>query len=436
MNVRKGLETWWLNPLAVLAVATLPFIVSAHLLSESSYRDLWKTQKHLNETSAVMTLATLAAFAFGYALSLLGRRRQPEGQALARCIDTEGLFKLFLISAALSIFGYLAWTGVLVRNVGLSVLFATLKADSGASYAIREAGSTVPGITTMTQFGMAAVILGGSLLRTGRYRIVQVILACLILLSILRAFIWSERLAAIELLVPLGVLALARPGRKFGRRMRVICCLAPFLAGAGLYLYFTAFEFFRSWSATYAVGDLSIWAFAWTRLAGYYITALNNGMLMYSELGRLPLPYYVLEWFWKLPGLSILMPYEQITGLDFSSQGEILKTMANPEFTNPSGIFPYFLDFGSAAYLFWICCGAFAGFSYQAFRRQRLGGLLSYPFLFVGLLELSRVPYLTTSRALPTWGFLIISYVLLRTRDGTGERSLPLPSPERAEAPR
>src|SRR5439155_24542409 len=101
-----------------------------------------------------------------------------------------------------------------------------------------------------------------------------------------------------------------------------------------------------------------------------------------------------------------------------------LKTMANPEFTNPSGIFPYFLDFGSAAYLFWVGCGAFAGFAYQAFRWQRLAGLLCYPFVFVGLLELSRVPYLTTSRALPTCGFLIISYVLLKTRDGTGERTV------------
>jgi hypothetical protein len=95
--------------------------------------------------------------------------------------------------------------------------------------------------------------------------------------------------------------------------------------------------------------------------------------------------------------------------------------MANPEFSNPSGIFPYFLDFGIAAYLFWICCGIFAGFAYQAFRRQSLGGLLFYPFLFVGLMEVCRVPYLTAARALPTWSFLAVSYFLLKTRSARAD---------------
>ncbi|MBA3961439.1 MAG: hypothetical protein H0X40_06010 [Chthoniobacterales bacterium] len=412
MKVKANRETWWLHPVTAVFLATVPFIVSAHLLPESSYLELWKAQKHLNGVSLGLTLVTLLMFALGYALSLASR----PSQSPAPLIERKHLAPLFLLSAALAIAGYLIWLVLLLRDVGASTLMATFHADSGANYAIREAGSTIPGVTTMTQFGIAAVILGGLLIRTGQNRRpVLVILFVLILLSVLRAFIWSERLAVIELIIPLGLMTL-KPELRPGSRFRLTYTLAPFLGAAALYLYFTGFEFFRSWSATYAAGEVSLWSFAWTRLAGYYITALNNGMLMYSELGRLPLPYYTLEWLWKLPGVSYLLPYDQVTGVSLGAQGDILRVMANPEFTNPSGIFPYFLDFGPAAYLFWVFCGAAAGFAYRAFREERLAGLLFYPFLFVGLIELGRVPYLTSGRAFPAWIFLFLSYFLLKGR--------------------
>jgi hypothetical protein len=48
---------------------------------------------------------------------------------------------------------------------------------------------------------------------------------------------------------------------------------------------------------------------------------------------------------------------------------------------------------------------------YRGFKRGYLGGLLLYPYFFVGLLEAPRLLYWTLGREFPTWLFLIVTLI-------------------------
>jgi len=74
-------------------------------------------------------------------------------------------------------------------------------------------------------------------------------------LAILRAFVNSERFALIELAVPFFVAGVALRyigSTRVGWVTRTVMVLAPLLGVSALYLLFTGFEYFRSWSNYYA----------------------------------------------------------------------------------------------------------------------------------------------------------------------------------------
>ena len=69
----------------------------------------------------------------------------------------------------------------------------------------------MPGVTTCTQFGIAAVVLGCLIGSSVGWRLVRGKLVILFLLALVRALLYSERLAFLELAIPLLVLYFAEP---------------------------------------------------------------------------------------------------------------------------------------------------------------------------------------------------------------------------------
>jgi hypothetical protein len=76
------------------------------------------------------------------------------------------------------------------------------------------------------------------------------------------------------------------------------------------------------------------------------------------------------------------------------------------------------MDWGEPGiYLFFFIVGAIVYSAYISFVRGSLPGLLFYPFIFIGVTELARVPYWTTTRTFPSWLWLFITvFGLWRTR--------------------
>jgi hypothetical protein len=105
-----------------------------------------------------------------------------------------------------------------------------------------------------------------------------------------------------------------------------------------LYVIFTATEYSRSWTAFYADKEESPAWFGWTRLVGYYVTALNTGAAFHANVD-LPFPESTSEWFWKFPGVKLLVDYESLTGFDpYDRFSAVMSEDVNPEFNNISDL--------------------------------------------------------------------------------------------------
>ena len=419
---------WWLNPAVAFAAPSLLAALTAYFTSPSAYVTDWRTPKYFDLPSLGLVAAVVLVFCCG---CLLGSARRNAG---AHSDATEWLAKVpwqsvrlfFRMSFILTLFAYAVWFFIAIKNgLRLSILLAALHSSSVAVTDLRSQYlTTLPGVTTATQFGIAVLILGVPLGVAQGWRSVRWQCALVFVLAIVRALVNSERLAFIELLVPFLVSSIwLRPARRSVSRFLIR--FAPLIGAVSLYLFFGVAEYFRSWNSFYATRESSFWGFIGLRLMGYYATALNNGALLWKEAAPLPVhePFSTLNFIWHFPVLKSVFPiFLPHLTIDDSRYVDLLTTGANPEFNNPSGIFPPLVDFNVAGgLLYWLICGVIVGFLYAEFRRRTVAGIFLYPAFFIALIEASRVLYWADGRFVPS-SFLLIFCVLFvfRTR---GSRS-------------
>jgi oligosaccharide repeat unit polymerase len=239
-------------------------------------------------------------------------------------------------------------------------------------------------------------------------------------LAVLRALLNSERFALIELAVPFAVCSLAlRP--RISKFARVALNLAPPVGLIALFLLFTGFEYFRSWTNYYAGRDLSLWEFGAIRLLGYYVTSFNNGAYFLNRLDPLNAPYFTLHFLWGFPlsspVIKRLFPDPLLDSSDKWFYFPFLEADANVEFNNADGMLFPLMDYGIAGGLiYWLLIGVLCGLIYDAYRRQALSGLLLYPMLYLGLLELPLALYWGEGRAFPSLCLLAATPVVIWLR--------------------
>lgn len=227
---------------------------------------------------------------------------------------------------------------------------------------------------------------------------------CWVLLAAtaLRVYVWSERLALIEAIVPFGLAYAAKFGRTAGRTWRFVQHGGPFLALPVLILYFGLAEYFRSWQSSTYKGKSGFWEFAIGRLASYYYTSLNNGA---GVLATSHWPSFQFEntllWLHRAPLVGPVFTY--FVGLRAEALGQFLVKYGDEEFNNPSGIYSVVYDLGlPLGFVYFSVFGFFAGRLFTAYRAQSVLGVLGYPLFFLSLLEIFRYPYLGSPRGF-TW---------------------------------
>ena len=401
--------------------------VSAYLIPAASYQADWKTPKYFDTQAFLYVIYAVLAFAGGGILvaSALPRvtHLSPEVLIARIRLPWRALRVIFYITFVAILFAYIIWLFILLHHgVSLSILASGLKGDPGTSYQIRgdpgarnqTGGSnmTLPGVTTLTQLASGFFILGFVLIYKFGWRknLFALVLPMLFILFItwIRSRLWSERLAVLELLIPSVILS-ARLVRseKWKLWLRGCVAAAPLAAPLVLFIFFSAAEYSRSWISYYSERQDSFFLFSFMRLVGYYVTALNNGALAVQAFHHYPVPYYTVDWFWRLPGIKTLLPYEIFAHTDPNDYFDLLNDRANPEFNNPSGIFVVRLDYGYIGGLCaWFTFGVIATLLYRSFIKGGLVGFFLYPFFFIGLLEAPRIFYWGEARGLPTWGLL------------------------------
>jgi oligosaccharide repeat unit polymerase len=415
---------WWLHPAVVFATAGVGISAAAYAIPESTYRSYWRMPKFFDASAFELTLLCVLAFVFG---SLVGTRLSFCGASKVRkAFDEEispGLLAfLFRLSFWLCILGYALWVGLAIqRGITLEVVSGILTGEKGAMYDARyNYLQTVGGITTLTQFGTAAMIFGCLLGHSAGWPVVRAKLAIIYLIAAARAVLNSERFALIELAVPFLITLLAL--WYFGRTdvqgvWRLLMRFAPVIGVAVLFTLFTGLEYFRSWTNYYAGRDLSLWEFGAMRLLGYYVTSFSNGAFLLQRLDTLNAPYFTLHFLWGFPLTGPVI--KRIFSNPMLDSGDkwfyfpFLESGANVEFNNADGMLFPLMDFGTAGgLLYWVVIGVICGVVYQLFRRKQLAGLLLYPIVFLGLLEIPLALYWSEGRSFPAL-FMLVTVALL-----------------------
>lgn len=396
---------WWLSPAGAVTLVVLPTLAMALRLTDDRFRAAWGTPRWLNGDYVLLLLTGVGVFVVASLLPLLMPRESRAGRwpGLAPVLRQRLALASSLVFWA-TMLGYLAYLAVgLSRGARPSDFIAVLVSQDTLSADLKVIFAPVAGVTTMTQFGIAYVVLATLLLTDGptpgaARRLVIVVGAALV-----RAFFLSERLAILELIIPaVAIVAMfwsgsGRPWLKRATRW------APVIFAPAVLVVFGAFEYSRSWVFYQARSGGGFLDFASERLSGYYTTAYNNGQMLYmfeSIPGRIPLR--TLEGLWTAPLMEQLGVYERLSPGASAELQNLLAQKANPEFNNPCGLCDPFLDWGDAGgLLWWALAGLLLGLAYRSFCSGTVFLLLVYPPLVTGLFEVPRYVYWTQGRLAP-----------------------------------
>jgi hypothetical protein len=401
-------SVWWLDPAWLVLGVLVPLYLSFLAFDFRAVVPVAYIPSPLYGWGLVLLVALAGGAAFGANVNDSPDLQRPTPWREA--IEIPGWAMLLLFVATLV--GYAVWFYPLLERPYL----ITDVAMAGGS--VRGELTTTPGITSLAQCGIAfaigcAIRRGSGLRRSAWWE--WPALSVILLFALLRTFVWNERLALIEL-VGAFVVAYAAFHRFRTATAYRWASVVPLLAPLILYLGFALTEYFRSWQFYRDYYD-SIWSFTFERLATYYAIASNNGIGFLAESQQWPVysGAYVLQWAYALPVIGPeLQAYFGDPTTDFMT---FLNSHANPEFNNPSGIFPIVYDIGYVgSALYFLLIGVVIGFAYAAYRRQQLGGLLIYPVFVMFLAELMRFNYLASQRVVPALAALALLYLAARRR--------------------
>lgn len=426
---------WWLHPRYAVLLLGIPPLIVAYLLPEGSYQVLYRSLKYVDAPFVIDSLVVYAAFVAGtFAVFGTGARPGPRPQwkdVLLYC--RAFVWPLFV----LTVFAYVTWFAYSAAVSGLgaitdALLDVVLARDVGSSsYVKKELFLTLPGLTTITQCGILYVTVEALLwVRRASDRLALLRLAVVLGLALVRALLLSERLAIVELVIPVAVVFFTfGPISKLAYRNLVR--LAPVFAGVGVFGLFAVGEYFRSWSFYQSIYSGPYLKFAAERFMGYYATAVNNGAIVYYYEPIQPMRY-TFQSLWEFPilGEVVYAFYASAFAEDYIDYTQLLETYANPEFNNTALVGLLLNEYSKfLAPVAGFLLGLLSVTLYNSFLNGRLVGILLYPSFFVGVLEISRIYYWSDERYFPALAFLLLSLVLFRimkapAKDSSSRRAL------------
>jgi hypothetical protein len=387
---RSATGLWWLHPVACALILLTVYATYVGF----DFRRVVPTA-YLPGLHYAWGAALLVAMAVGM-ITMTAGRTAPVPTLYSAATDVPAWAMGVLLMGAL--FGYSVWFAPLVSDARL-----LLDILQGTRSSARGVITTTPGVTTMTQFGLAYVIAYAAMRASGVRPLEgweTIGLWAMFALAVVRAIVWSERLAVIELVVTYVVARLAYTRITSERGWRLGGIL-PLVAPLLVYVAFTGTEYLRSWEYYRHEYD-TVWQFSFERLIAYYATAANNGIGLLVE--HLDWPLYsgrfVAEWIYLMPEVGDWL--RESIGDPMKYYTTFLSRFARPEFNSATGLFPIVFDLGYAgSMLYFVAVGALIGQLWDCWRRQSAAGVLFYPLAVMFLVELLRFNYFASTRCFP-----------------------------------
>ena len=420
---------WWTQPLPLVLLLVPGTLALALGVDDAEFRAQFRSPRSLDRDSARLMLAGALTLALGAGLAQLLVR---SSAGAARTADPNGwtswpparLERLRAASTWLfrvTLAGYAVWLlAAVARGLRPAAVLDALTSGVAGAAAVEGYFATVPGVTTLTQVGIAYVVTGALLVLHDRDRTAARRTGVLLLLALARAHLLTERLALLELAVPLLVVLGAAALGSARRAIRVTARAAPVVLVPALVVVFALFEASRSFVFLGAGRQQTVLEFGADRLAGYYATSYNNGhLLLHDRRLRDALPYGSLEAFWTAPLVEPSGLYEALNGYSFPSAfAERLEQAGSAEFNSPGGLALPFVDFGLVGGLLLLAAlGVLAGLAAERFAAGDLVGVLVYPPVVTGLLELPRYLYWTQGRFVVPLVALLLTVWAVRRAD-------------------
>lgn len=394
---------WWLNPVWPVLLLSGSMVITAMVLDNSIY-SLWRVQKYLNEDLALTLTLALVATLVGI---LIGTGMAVRGLSVMLKLTGQQVHFLsvgYRIMFTLVLLGYAIWIASAVsQGVGFGDLIAVVDREPGAIRSLKSNARPIGGLTTMTQFAPVVAVIGLLLQRMGvggRGWLV------LIFLAGIRTMFYAERLALIEILIPVMVVAAVTVGPT--SRWRILARIAPLVSAPLIWAVFAISEYTRSWVYYQTLTTLPFAEWVSARLAGYYVTAFNNSaILTHFHAGSNAEPYFSIPGVWNAPGAPA---HGGVFGFEPEAWWVYtLTTRGNPEFNNQGSFLVTYAEFGLMGMLvFWLIVGVILGGLYSSMTKGSAPALLAYAVVFVGVLELPRFIYWTQGRATPMLLALIV----------------------------
>ena len=225
------------------------------------------------------------------------------------------------------------------------------------------------------------------------------------MLGATRAVLWSERLALVEVLVPIVVLFFAFRSRVSAKVIHAI----PFLGMFGLYVMFSFMEYFRSWRY-YAAYEDNFFLFTLNRLLSYFTTSIYNGIMYNEYLDSVCYSgEHVFSTVYRLPVVGNILT----EAFGCSQFVEFLHRHANPEFNLVSWPFYIASDIGVlVTIIVAFILGLFSGWLYANIQKS-IFSMLFFPFIYLGLLDFLRQGYMHGARTFYIYLGLFVVYFVL-----------------------
>ena len=414
---------WWLRPWWAATAVVVPTIFAAMAIPANDFIATWGTPKYVDMSIVGLTVLELLIVVMSALMAAsVGRKLHSSWPVAGEHPGwRKAATKAFVLLAGLTFVGYASWIGLAAfRGIGFSQIALLFSDQSGGAAGLKDTLGTVAGVTTCTQFGLPAAALGTLLYTQNRSKRILATVAAIVVFALLRAFLFSERLALLEVVavvLAVGAQVLWARGAKSTRR-RV--SLLPAVAVPLIFVMFTAFEASRSWQYYAAQSNRQdLVTFSAERLEGYYSTAYDNGIIALQHFwppDHIHVPYFTVGFAWNFPGIK--GQAQAISGGEDPTVrwAQLLSFYGNPEFNSPGGISAPIVDFGPAGGVVILAViGLILGRLYRRFRFGDPLGVLLYPIAFVGVLDLPREFYLGTGRAFPAIvGALIVGAYLTR----------------------
>lgn len=408
---------WWCGPAGIAAGFLLPLMFLIALAGHAPHRALTIRGVHFLDTAHLLlggSLILVIAFGGWIGAQLHGTRPLPARDSAAGAAERVAWDKAAFVLGGITLLAFTLWFKDFLLDPVL--LWQTL---TGTHVPDRKDIELTPGLTSLANVAPAFFSIYAVRAMDQHPhrppRALHVLVTTLVLLTVFRVYVWSERLAMIEMAVPFGLMIGRWTCQRSGAGWALIRSAGPYAAIPLLVLFFGLAEYARSWSAGDYQNQLGFWEFAIGRFASYYYTSLNNGAGLLATTDWPTFEFeYTLEWLHRAP-LGLGKPFSELVGFNGARFDFYLSTYQDIEFNSPSGVFAVIADLGlqgAVAYTFVVAL--VAGLAFRAYREERLIGLLAYPMFFITFMEIYRYPYLGQPRAF-TWALgMLLAWVVVR----------------------